>query len=604
MAKKQFEVALVLTAADRASRIINDLTRNAERRIQNMSKLGDQAFGVGRTAGATGLALAGALALPLKAAADMEAMNVSLRTSFQGNEKAAAQAFNLINKFAAQTPYGLEEVMTGFIKLKNMGLDPSTEALTAYGNTASAMGKSLNDMVEAVADAATGEFERLKEFGIKASSEGDKVTFMFQGVKTTVGKNSQEIEQYLKYVGNVKFAGGIEAQSKTVNGMMSTLRDGVIMAASKIGTTLLPQVKELMNRITPVIDRISAWVEKNPQLTATILKIVAAAAALSLTVSVLAFTFGGVFKAISAVMWISKTYKSLMSLMKAGQMAYTFALLSTGSGFAAVQAGLKAMNLGFLTSPIFWGIAILVGAIYLIYKYWEPIKKFFANVWEGIKIAFSAFIDWVKKWGLLFLGPIGLIIKYWSQITGFFADLWPKVKQIFAKALEWFLFLPRTFLKLGSDIINGIWNGIKQRATMLFEFVKGVGKKVADTFKNVLGIASPSKVFMDYGVNITEGAKKGIEKGSPALTGASKSMGVGIKPAGGGRSSAGGGGGIRPSGGGRSSAGGGGGITVNFAPVISGGGNGQEIAAQLKSLIPQLVREIESAMQRKQRLSY
>ena len=56
MAKKQFEVALVLTAADKASRIINDLTRNAEKRIQGMSKLGDQAFGVGRTAGATGLA--------------------------------------------------------------------------------------------------------------------------------------------------------------------------------------------------------------------------------------------------------------------------------------------------------------------------------------------------------------------------------------------------------------------------------------------------------------------------------------------------------------------------------------------------------------------
>ena len=51
---------------------------------------------------------------------------------------------------------------------------------------------------EAVADAAVGEFERLKEFGIKAKSEGDKVTFLFKGVSTTVGKNAAEIETFLQ----------------------------------------------------------------------------------------------------------------------------------------------------------------------------------------------------------------------------------------------------------------------------------------------------------------------------------------------------------------------------------------------------------------------
>jgi len=192
--KKVFEVALLLTAKDEATKIIAAAAAS-QKKAMEISHMGDKAFGIGKGAGAVGLGFAAALAIPLKAAADMESMNIALQTSFQGNAKAAGQAFKDINKFAAQTPYELEEVMTGFIKLKNMGLDPGQEALTAYGNTASAMGKSLNDMVEAVADAATGEFERLKEFGIKASSQGDKVTFMFQGVKTTVGKNSKEIEQ-------------------------------------------------------------------------------------------------------------------------------------------------------------------------------------------------------------------------------------------------------------------------------------------------------------------------------------------------------------------------------------------------------------------------
>ena len=559
MAKKTFEVALLLTAKDEATKIIAAAAAR-QRQIMAMSERGDRAFGAGRQAGAIGLSIGAALALPLKAAADMEAMNISLQTSFQGNQKEAKAAFDSINKFAAKTPYGLEEVMTGFIKLKNMGLDPSEEALTAYGNTASAMGKSLNDMVEAVADAATGEFERLKEFGIKAKSEGENVTFMFQGVKTTVGKNSKEIEQYLKYVGNVKFAGGIAAQSKSVNGMISTLKDGVVMAAAKIGTTMLPRLKELINQITPIIDRVSNWVSRNPALTEGILKAAAGAMALSLAVSAAAFAFGGIFKVISAGMAIMNGYRTLMITITAVQNAMAFSALAGSTGIQTLSSALKAANLAFLTSPIFWIVAAIAVAAFLIIKYWDPIKKFFGNLWDGIKAIFWKALDWGKKWGLLFLGPIGWIIMIWKAV-------------------------PDKFKNIGTDIIMGLWNGIKAKAAALFDFVKGIGKGIATAFKTVLGIASPSKVFMDYGVNITDGAHNGIKKGESKLVGASKNMGSVIKPSNAGRGSAG------------SSS-----VTVNFAPVINGGSG--DVASQVKALIPELIRQIESQMQRKARLAY
>ena len=560
MAKKTFEVALLLTAKDEATRIIAAAAAR-QRQIMAMSERGDRAFATGRTAGAIGLSIGAALALPLKAAADMESMNIALQTSFQGNQKEAKAAFDAINKFAAKTPYGLEEVMTGFIKLKNMGLDPSEEALTAYGNTASAMGKSLNDMVEAVADAATGEFERLKEFGIKAKSEGENVTFMFQGVKTTVGKNSKEIEQYLKYIGNVKFAGGIEAQSKSVKGMMSTLKDGVIMTASKIGTTLLPRLKELMNQITPVIDRISAWVSKNPGLTESILKAAAGMMALSLAISAASFAFGGIFKTIAFGMTIIKTYRALVITTTAVQTAMAFSALSGATSMQILSAALKAANLAFLTSPIFWVVAAIAAAAFLIIRYWNPIKTFFANLWTGIKAVFWQAVDFMKEWGLLFLGPIGWVIKAWQLVPG-------------------------KFKNIGTDIIMGLWNGIKAKAMALFDFVKGIGKGIANAFKNVLGIASPSKVFMDYGVNITEGAHNGIKKGQDKVVGASKNMGGAIKPSNSGR----GGGGSNSS------------VTVNFAPVINGGSG--DVATQVKNLIPELIRQIEAQMQRKARLAY
>jgi len=559
MAKKTFEVALLLTAKDEATRIIAAAAAR-QRQIMAMSERGDRAFGAGRTAGAIGIGIGAALALPLKAAADMESMNIALQTSFQGNQKEARLAFDAINKFASTTPYGLEEVMTGFIKLKNMGLDPSQEALTAYGNTASAMGKSINDMVEAVADAATGEFERLKEFGIKAKSEGDNVTFMFQGVKTTVGKNSKEIEQYLKYVGNVKFAGGIEAQSKSVKGMLSTLRDGVMMTASRIGTTMLPRLKELMNQVTPVVDRISNWVSKNPQLTETILKAAVGAMALSFAISAASFAFGGIFKVISAGMAIMNGYRTLMITITAVQNAMAFSALAGGTSIQVLSAALKAANLAFLTSPIFWVVAAIAGSAFLIVKYWEPIKNFFSKLWTGIKAIFWKAIDFMKEWGVIFLGPIGLLIKAWQMV-------------------------PDRFKNIGTDIVMGLWNGIKAKATALFDFVKGIGKGIANAFKTVLGIASPSKVFMDYGVNITEGAHNGIKKGESKLVGASKGMGSSIKPTASGRG-----------GGGNSS------ISVTFAPVIHGGSG--DVTAQVKALIPELIRQIEAQTQRKARLAY
>jgi hypothetical protein len=98
------------------------------------------------------------------------------------------------------------------------------------------MGKSLDQMIEAVADAATGEFERLKEFGIKAKTEGDRVKFTFQGVTTEVGKNSAEIKAYLEGIGNTKFAGAMSDQINTLNGAISNLRGSFTLFTDEVMT--------------------------------------------------------------------------------------------------------------------------------------------------------------------------------------------------------------------------------------------------------------------------------------------------------------------------------------------------------------------------------
>ncbi|TAN71621.1 MAG: hypothetical protein EPN17_01025 [Methylobacter sp.] len=151
-----------------------------------------------------------------------DVINASIKTATKGLQNEAIPA---LKDFAKTTPYDLAQVSEAFVKLVNFGLTPSEAALTSYGNTASALGKNLNQMVEAVADAVTGEFERLKEFGIKSKVEGDNVVFTFQGVKTTVKNNAADIEKYLIRLGEVNFAGAMTDRAKTLDGALSNLSD-------------------------------------------------------------------------------------------------------------------------------------------------------------------------------------------------------------------------------------------------------------------------------------------------------------------------------------------------------------------------------------------
>lgn len=155
---------------------------------------------------------------------EFDVLNASLVT-VTGSSTAAQREFAWIKEFAATTPFALNEVTGAFIKLKALGLDATEETLRSYGNTASAFGKSLEQFIEAVADASTGEFERLKEFGIKAKKDGEVVSLTFQGLTTTIGNNAREITKYLDDIGNNQFAGAMQRRAESLDGALSNLSD-------------------------------------------------------------------------------------------------------------------------------------------------------------------------------------------------------------------------------------------------------------------------------------------------------------------------------------------------------------------------------------------
>lgn len=546
MADKTIKIAVVLSAYDKMTAGISQAVSRSVSKLKTLSEkteaLSKSAFAFGKETGGIGLATAGLLAAPLKAAADMEKLQVALKTALGGNIKETEKSFKVINDFAARTPYGLEEVMGGFIKLKNMGLDPSNKSLQSYGNTASAMGKSLNDMIEAVTDATTGEFERLKEFGIKASSTKDKVTFLFRGVKTTIAKDAASIEKYLQKIGDTYFAGGIVEQSKTMYGQLSTLQDNFKMAAAALGKTLIPSVNELFKRVTPLLDKLQSWIEKNPELTKKIMLGVAAFAALNLGLSGLSFAFGGVMKLVSvgtkvfqgltsALGFVSKAVLFIGRLFLANPMLLAIAAIATAAFliykywdtikafftrlwaqvtrvFRQAWEGIKGLFFNYTPAGLiiqhwskitawFGGLWDKLKAIFktgwdaikylffnytphgLVIKHWDKIRAWFTGLWTKVKAIFRAGWDGIKS---LFLNytPHGLVIKHWDKIVAWFANLWSWVKAIFNGFTSWLFGLGTTFLNAGKNIVDSIWKGIKSVAHKPIEAIRGMVSKIRD----------------------------------------------------------------------------------------------------------------------------
>lgn len=208
-----------------------DGVQSAQRQVNSLSGTMED-FGGHVTGSLKGLAAFAGVGLGLGAIAgqvlsaqrEFDKLNASLVTA-TGSTSNAAQAFSALQAFASTTPYSVKEATEAFVMMRNLGLDPSEKALRSYGNTAAAMGKDLNQMVEAVADAATGQFERLKEFGITAAQNGNQVALTFQGMTTKVGNNTKEIQKYLQQLGNVNFAGAMEQRANTLDGAISNLAD-------------------------------------------------------------------------------------------------------------------------------------------------------------------------------------------------------------------------------------------------------------------------------------------------------------------------------------------------------------------------------------------
>jgi TP901 family phage tail tape measure protein len=224
----------------------------------------------------------------------------------------------------------------------------------------------------------------------------------------------------------------------------------------QMGEKFAPILEPILGMLGGIMDRFSEWMDKHPKLAGAVAGLVFGLAGLATALS-------GVFSVASGVIgtfamasygmkflrydahFATRSFRTLgMAILNAGKniLGFAFSALRQGAialwGFAttaipAAIAGLSSMAVAAWTAmapflPFIAAVGLVAGAAFLVVKYWEPIKGFFAGLWDGIKTGIS------KMWGLVKTvfawSPMGLLLKAWAHPLEFINGVWEKIKAV------------------------------------------------------------------------------------------------------------------------------------------------------------------------------
>lgn len=196
-------------------------------------KAGASAIGAGALAAVTGATTigGGVLQQVVSRGSDFAANRAALSSNLGGDQAATDQIAGL----RAVRGLGVDDGIKTSNRLAGLGLDASVGSVKNLASIAAGSpGKTTSDVAEALADAGTGETERLKEFGIKAKSVGDQFEVTFKGITTTIEKGSASWQAYLGQIAESDFGNTLELKANSLAGGIESLQDKITAAASAV----------------------------------------------------------------------------------------------------------------------------------------------------------------------------------------------------------------------------------------------------------------------------------------------------------------------------------------------------------------------------------
>lgn len=403
---------------------------------------------------------------------------------------------NLIGKVMNGSVGALTKAGVSFTAAQEQILKTGTESEKAAA-LVEVLGKNFGGLAQKMAQTDEGRIRQLKNawgsvkdevgFAVLPAVSGlvqfvaaripqirDTVTSAMQGISNVFGTVWNAGKEIFSAIKNAvqdnadKFASLKEPIDSVGNALTSAFSGGVPVL-TLVKDTLVPGIVSVLGSAAQAV----SFVAKNWNLLSPIIYGVVGAIAVYNTISAIKNGLATVAAATTGV-----EVASLSGL--------SIAQLATTATTGALTAAQTALNAVFVASPIGW-VVLAIGALIaigvLLYKNWDTIAKFFANMWGKIKDGAAACWNAIKGaastcWNAVKNGAVAL----WNGIKGVFSAVGNFVKTYIVQPVA------NVFSAIGAWLNSHIVQPVKNVFTTIYNIIAPIVMAIINIYKKIFEI--------------------------------------------------------------------------------------------------------------------
>ncbi|MEG0798695.1 MAG: tape measure protein [Acidaminococcaceae bacterium] len=392
--------------------------------------LGAEAIGVSNTAKNMLVGLAAAMGLVGAASIKMSSDFAASKTAFTqllGSADKAQKMMDDLTQFAAETPFELKGLTESAKKLLafQFAAQDIIPIMSAVGDAVALVGggqEAIDGVVRALGQIqakgklSAEEMNQLAERGINgwqyiADAMGISIAEVMDLCQKGAIDSTTAINAVVAGM-QTNFVGGMDAMSRTVPGLLSTIKDNASMVLKEIGDSLTDALD-----LKGVLTNVANWLT----------------------------TFASVVKS-------NGLKEAIQGLIPPEVVAgiFVFGGALVGTAVAALVLFKTAIIAALAPLAPFIAAGAAVGAIaYEIWNNWEPLSELFSTLWETITQYFSDawgiiadIIDSSIGWALGYIGAgwnaVGeTTSNVWGGIVDWIDNAWTSIKQVVADGIAW-----------------------------------------------------------------------------------------------------------------------------------------------------------------------
>lgn len=390
-----------------------------------------------------------------------------------------------LEAYANQTVYDLETVLNTAAQLGANGVQNFVDLTQAAGNLTAAAGQGA------------AEYERVAMALVQTVGAGKLTTENWNQIADAIPGASKALQdEMLKngaYTGNFRDAMA-EGQITAEEFSQAIMNLGMTEAAQEAATST--------NTISGAIDALKSTIVEG--FTG-------------------ALTDGGGMEAITGfINGITSTLQSAGQYIGPAIETIKSAVAGIGEAFQnAFTGSQQSAILGFFQrlGPALVGlpfqavaavVQVLSGALQVLVSIGGAVVNFFSGLPSSVNAVSAGFSALASSVSGALSGALQSAIAWGSNMVSQARSAMQNVVTSVGSTLRGAV---STVATIGRQIVQGLANGIRNAASLVVSALKGVVQSAINAAKAALGIASPSKLFMQFGEWTSEGYAIGVESG-------------------------------------------------------------------------------------------